>query len=1104
MNFRQVIYDSLFILIIEISLLFVYLKGPIPFYWGFPFTNPIIHYFYTSINQFNIVLIIPRLPQLIFGTADLKISMFLGLSVVWVPSIFLSVWLTRVLLSEMHLKVYLYLSYLPILFVIFNPHTLYELFSFDATHMFAGMSQIFFMYASILSGIIFYFNGRWKFLIIALISILLVNYQTFPLSYFIVFSLFLLFSPLQSPILSHLLRSAYLICLSAFVAFIDLFVGFSIVPGNQFPYGNLNVPSFYNTIDPNYRVILIVNEIHKNLLSVLTFQNFINGPFYPEFMPKKVYFSILLAIGLMTFIPLFILLRGKRRLVLIPYLSFISVEILDVFGNPTISLVWPQQINIFNVVSLLFNNNTVFYYPLKILASLLFLFSSISIAELLRPLFRQRFRLNQNEKVEIDAATQRRHVTATMMGKVTTLAVVALVMISPLATYSIYSTPRNQGYSTMEVYYAYFDGVKDPSIYFQTSSNNPVMEKIMDSSIFGYVENPEISPEQSYPMSLAMSMYSQVEPPMQPEFVNYIMNTFNYNYIVTDSQSFAHLLSDSVYFSLALHYNWLYIFKVSKEDYNSKDVLLTSSVTQLISFVNFHKSFPEWIYSPYLLNLSSLNSIFRNDSVFSPFFVTPYSYFIHVGDLSVIVPARYTDNTYYSNTWEMGYLVTVAQATWSQNIQLLNNYQYQNDINELYGLIYTSEKGALLHFVYDAPKGSYFAIARVLLSNVGGILNISLNGMQHSISTASSNASYFEYVPIGNVSSDGSIQVTITNGEGFNSVNAILLIPEQTFLAFNQRFEQYPSMSIPPLSLPTSPPLARYPISIVSNLSDPQLVYEQRINVSSRETNLINSNWTNIAFEYADGSIIPSWIQCYSSTMKYAIIWLRIYGEINRTIYMLVYNSTTNLMSQTGFLGEAPSLSPIYGEYFNAPVVFGSGNAWDWRSSLEGWSSTNASATYVSDGIHVYNGTNGGIYLQRDIPAGSAFSVYGWTENGTVIQMGGYSNENHTDPVGIGWTGGNGFYYLQYYPAFGYNVSVPEEKYLNYTFTIEILYNNTADALINGTAYRYPQDPYPAIYNVSSIFVREGTNDMQYYEYAFLRTLPVGNLMPYTTIYWGD
>ena len=177
---------------------------------------------------------------------------------------------------------------------------------------------------------------------------------------------------------------------------------------------------------------------------------------------------------------------------------------------------------------------------------------------------------------------------------------------------------------------------------------------------------------------------------------------------------------------------------------------------------------------------------------------------------------------------------------------------------------------------------------------------------------------------------------------------------------------------------------------------------------------------------------------------------------MNRTIYLLVYNSTTNLMSQTGFLGEAPDLSPIYGEYFNAPVVFGSGNAWDWRSSLEGWSYTNGSATYVDNGIHVYNGTDGGIYLRRSVPAGSTFSVYGWTENGTIIQINGYSNENNTKGVTYGWAGGNGFYDLTEYPVFGYNVSVPEERYLNYTFTNEILYNNTSESFINGTAYHYP------------------------------------------------
>ena len=81
---------------------------------------------------------------------------------------------------------------------------------------------------------------------------------------------------------------------------------------------------------------------------------------------------------------------------------------------------------------------------------------------------------------------------------------------------------------------------------------------------------------------------------------------------------------------------------------------------------------------------------------------------------------------------------------------------------------------------------------------------------------------------------------------------------------------------------------------------------------------------------------------------------------------------------------------------------------------------------------------------------------------------------------------------------------MPEERYLNYTFTDEILYNNTAESFINGTAFHYPSDPYPTISNVSSVFLREAYNDPQYYEYAFLRTLPLGELMPSATVYWGE
>jgi len=257
----------------------------------------------------------------------------------------------------------------------------------------------------------------------------------------------------------------------------------------------------------------------------------------------------------------------------------------------------------------------------------------------------------------------------------------------------------------------------------------------------------------------------------------------------------------------------------------------------------------------------------------------------------------------------------------------------------------------------------------------------------------------------------------------------------------------------------------------------------------------LNKNLSNMLISNQNCDLIPAWIQSINNNN--ATVYVRLHGEFNRTMKILIFNNKLNLFGQ--YLGEAPALSSVYGEYFNAPLVFGSGNAWDWADSYQGWSSTNSSATVIDNGVHVYNGIAGGIYLSRNIAPGTAFTLYGWTENSTVIMFNGYQDSNDSKGDSFGFVGGNGYYDLQEYPVFTTQINVPEQQYLNYTFTLIENYNNTAEALINSKMYDTSQQ-FVSEYNISYIFAREATNDPQYYEYGFLRTIPVQNIMPIVTI----
>jgi len=90
-------------------------------------------------------------------------------------------------------------------------------------------------------------------------------------------------------------------------------------------------------------------------------------------------------------------------------------------------------------------------------------------------------------------------------------------------------------------------------------------------------------------------------------------------------------------------------------------------------------------------------------------------------------------------------------------------------------------------------------------------------------------------------------------------------------------------------------------------------------------------------------------------------------------------------------------------------------------------------------------------------------------------------------------------YDLQEYPIFTTQINVPEQKYLNYTFTLIDNYNNTAEALINDKIYD-PSKQYISEYNIYQIMLRESINNPQYFEYGFLRAIPMQNIMPIVTI----
>ncbi|MCW1292704.1 MAG: hypothetical protein OH340_02495, partial [Candidatus Parvarchaeota archaeon] len=117
-------------------------------------------------------------------------------------------------------------------------------------------------------------------------------------------------------------------------------------------------------------------------------------------------------------------------------------------------------------------------------------------------------------------------------------------------------------------------------------------------------------------------------------------------------------------------------------------------------------------------------------------------------------------------------------------------------------------------------------------------------------------------------------------------------------------------------------------ITNTQNVATPS-PFQQMINISSSSPvwSYINTNQTsafgqNVEFIYLNGTVIPSWLESYSST--HAIWWIKI-GSIPAnsaiTIFMKIAPKSTNLFNGVT-VGEAPQLSPTYGEYDNGANVF--------------------------------------------------------------------------------------------------------------------------------------------------------------------------------------
>ena len=218
---------------------------------------------------------------------------------------------------------------------------------------------------------------------------------------------------------------------------------------------------------------------------------------------------------------------------------------------------------------------------------------------------------------------------------------------------------------------------------------------------------------------------------------------------------------------------------------------------------------------------------------------------------------------------------------------------------------------------------------------------------------------------------------------------------------------------------PTVPSSIQYYVPL--NLTNSQTTatsapFQQMVNITeSSYSSYINynSNFANFEYFYANGTLIPSWIESNSSGKL--VTWVKtvsIPASSNITIYLGFASKTTNLLSSTGTtgIGEAPQLSSTYAQYDDGASVFN--NYWNFAgTSSSGWTIGGVGSATFNNGITLNsNGQGPFLVSSTTLSANSVIDGLMSQQAGAAIGIGtisGYAfdiGESGTQELGIGGT----------------------------------------------------------------------------------------------------
>ena len=244
----------------------------------------------------------------------------------------------------------------------------------------------------------------------------------------------------------------------------------------------------------------------------------------------------------------------------------------------------------------------------------------------------------------------------------------------------------------------------------------------------------------------------------------------------------------------------------------------------------------------------------------------------------------------------------------------------------------------------------------------------------------------------------------------------------------------------------------------ISNSPSGNGYYQQEMVISNPSQYGINSNASNFYIAYPNGTLAYSWIQSINQGTQHNItVWSKLANGTS-SVSLQVLPSFEDVLSATGYIGEAPQLSSVYAADDNGKLVFPFYENFA-SGILQGFTANNPQYLSFDNGLKILDGTSS-LTVLSNISMGNS---------GTVLWNGEFNTGTASNSISQGSTAG--------------------DLYLGFQFT-----GNNANAFnwYNGTSNPYlimyqdngssgsDANYFTNTYQNYMVQVNESSNDTQY------------------------